>query len=126
MLVEVAVAVLHAQNRYWVQRRAGTGHLDGLWEFPGGKIETNESPREALQRELLEELGLEIEPQAAQRIDSITHTYSERTVRIHFFQIEFRTGQPAIDRPGRWVTVSELRELPTPAANQPILRLLNP
>ena len=58
----VFVRQLSGSLSFWMQKREEEGVLQGLWEFPGGKIEAGESPKEAAQREVLEEVGISIEP----------------------------------------------------------------
>ena len=57
--IEVVAAILHRDEAYFATQR-GYGEFEGMWEFPGGKIETDESPEEALKREIQEELGIDI------------------------------------------------------------------
>ena len=72
--VEVAVAVLLKQGRVWIQKRRGTGHLDGFWEFPGGKVLSGEEPLQAVLREVSEETGFELPARSAQPLQSLDHT----------------------------------------------------
>ena len=57
--IEVVAAIIQKENQYFATQR-GYGEFDGMWEFPGGKIEPGESPEDALKREIQEELGIDI------------------------------------------------------------------
>ncbi|MBQ7585008.1 MAG: NUDIX domain-containing protein, partial [Desulfovibrionaceae bacterium] len=99
----------------------------GFWEFPGGKCQPNEDPKEALRRELEEELGLK-----AQNIVpwlSLEHEYVSEgfKVRLHFFHVKSYLGDPqALEgQVLRWLTPKEALKLPFLAADQTILTRLN-
>ncbi|HEX8793100.1 MAG TPA: (deoxy)nucleoside triphosphate pyrophosphohydrolase [Polyangiaceae bacterium] len=93
--VVVAAAVMIEDGRVLLtQRKSGT-HLEGAWEFPGGKVEAGEDPREALVRELREELG--IETAAGEIVDVTFHRYEEarKAVLLLFFEANRTAGSPA-------------------------------
>ena len=73
----VALALRDGKGRWLMHRRPADKHHGGLWEFPGGKVETGETPRNALVREIEEELGLVIEPAANQPLGG-----EERALRV--------------------------------------------
>lgn len=105
------------------QRRPGT-HMAGQWEFPGGKRLEVESAFDALQRELCEELALEVT--AAERFIVIEHAYSDRHVSLDTWLVTAFAGQP-IGREGqqlRWVVPEELLEAGLLAADEPIVEAL--
>lgn len=125
MTVEVAAGVLcNAQGQVLVSQRHATAHLPGTWEFPGGKLEPGETPQQALLRELNEELGVEV--LAAQPLITITHRYSEKTVRLHVFDVLRWQGEPQSceQQALQWVSDSQLQGLDMPAADTPILKAL--
>jgi A/G-specific adenine glycosylase len=123
--VRGAVVVLREGDRWLVQRRAPTGLLGGLWEFPGGKIEPSETPEEAARRELREETGLAAGPLHSRGV--VRHGYSHFTVELHVFEGSPRDGHRNRAAPGRrWVTRSQLLRLPIPKATEKIVRLLGP
>ncbi|MGI0071813.1 MAG: A/G-specific adenine glycosylase [Thermoplasmata archaeon] len=121
--VRGAVVALRERGRWLVQRRAPTGLLGGLWEFPGGKIEAGERPRDAAVRELAEETGRRPGPLVYRGV--VRHGYSHFTVELHVFE-----GAPAVSAPRsrrtgqRWVTLGELGRLPIPKGTEKIARLL--
>ncbi len=122
--LEIALAVAVRQGRALVARRSPDAHLGGLWEFPGGKIESGEEPAEAARRELREEAGLEggsLEP-----LTLFVHSYPDRTVRLHAFLIREPAGEVRVDgdREWAWLAREELLAVPMPEANAAILRAL--
>ncbi|MFU8878698.1 MAG: Nudix family hydrolase [Wenzhouxiangellaceae bacterium] len=123
--IEVSAAVLRDERgRVLLSRRLPGHHLAGMWEFPGGKIDPGESPEQALARELAEELDIRIGP--CRPLVSVTHTYSEKTVRLRLFEVHSFEGTPrgvegqAIE----WVEPSAMAGLEMPAADRPLVRLL--
>jgi 8-oxo-dGTP diphosphatase len=123
--VVVAAAVIVEEGRVLLtQRKAGT-HLAGAWEFPGGKVESGEDPREALRRELREEIG--IEAKVGEVVDVTFHRYEEadKAVLLLFFEAAREAGSPevqAIDVAAfKWATREELRMEDFPPADVAVL-----
>ena len=89
--IVVTAAVIERDGKLLITRRQQGVHLEGLWEFPGGKCDDGESLRACLERELREELdvGATIGPE----IFTTTHAYPERSVELHFFECEI-SGTP--------------------------------
>ena len=125
--VVAAVIVSADQQQIFISRRADHLHQGGFWEFPGGKVETDESPESALARELFEELDIRIE--TAQPYMQVEHDYPDKQVFLDIWQVDSFTGT-ARGKEGqecRWVSLQELlieqpeRLFHFPAANQPIL-----
>ena len=81
--VIVVAAVVEVEGRFLLTRRQPGTHLEGCWEFPGGKRHDGETLEQALAREIREELGARI--LAASEVFSTSHDYPERTVELHFF-----------------------------------------
>jgi 8-oxo-dGTP diphosphatase len=96
----------------------------GRWEFPGGKIEIDESPRQALARELREELGVEV--QAAQPLGQFTYAYPDRSVEIELWLVTQFAGQPqGLDGQAlHWVTLDELAARDLLEADRPMIEPL--
>ncbi|MFQ5488392.1 MAG: Nudix family hydrolase [Gammaproteobacteria bacterium] len=121
--LHVAVAVISdAEGRILVARRPPHVHQGGLWEFPGGKVESGESTRQALRREILEELDLEVH--GARPLIRVCHDYPGRAVLLDVWRVTDHEGV-ACGREGqalRWVAPAELGGLAFPAANLPIVR----
>lgn len=122
--VEVALAVALRSGKVLVARRREGSHMEGLWEFPGGKIESGESPGEAASRELLEETSLE--GSAGEPLTVFVHSYPDRQLRMHAFLFRDPEGEVRIDddRPWEWTAPDALASLPMPEANRSILKAL--
>jgi len=119
-LVHVAVGViLNADRKVLITRRAQHAHQGGLWEFPGGKIETGESLTDALTRELREELGIVIGRTSA--LLEVRHDYGDKTVLLDVHVVWEFSGEahPLEDQPLAWVAPQELDRYAFPAANLP-------
>jgi len=129
--IEVAVAVIlrraDRETLALVNRRSPDAHLPGLVEFPGGKVEPGESPRSAAVRELTEETGIRIAPDALQSLVTVLHDYPDRTVHLHaFVGLIGQEGRDASHESSeaQWIPAARLRLLPMPAANAAILDAL--
>jgi 8-oxo-dGTP diphosphatase len=121
----VAAGILRdAAGRILITERLCDGPFNGLWEFPGGKIGDEESPVEALQRELAEELGIQVT--ASQPYLNLHHEYPDRTVDLEFFLVTEWNGEPAgLEGQGvRWVTPSELDATELLPADAPVLEAI--
>jgi len=120
--VNVAVAVLRRDGdvKILARRRRQNEKLPGLWEFPGGKIESGETPAQAAAREVREEMGGD--PKGLTLIRIQEHDYPDRTVRIHVFEGTFEHDPAPPDGAAwAWVTPAELARLPIPPANRKIV-----
>ena len=102
------------------RRRKGT-HLAGLWEFPGGKLEAGESLSEALQREIKEELDIEI--LTHRPLIQISHSYPEKQVFLDVHLVNTWQGSPAgvEGQQIAWVAAEEIDDYPLPPADKPIV-----
>lgn len=111
------------------QRPKGRSH-EGLWEFPGGKVEPGETLEAALIRELHEELSLVVpSTQSCRFWRTVEHDYPQQSVILHFFHITDFTGEPVSNdgQSFRWVTPAEARALPFLKADRPLLdELISP
>jgi len=122
--VLVAVAVIISENQILLSRRHEASHQGGKWEFPGGKVELNETVEQALVREIEEELGLQVIKQEPFIV--VEHDYVDKRVRLDVRIVSEFNGKPD-GKEGqliRWVTVLELLDLDFPAANAPIVKNL--
>lgn len=119
----VAAVIMRDDTILCAQRKAG-GELSLKWEFPGGKVEPGESHREALEREIDEELGLCI--QADQHIHTVEHRYSAFSISLHAYRATVRSGVPVCTEhlAVRWLRVDELHTLDWAPADIPIMELL--
>lgn len=123
-VIEVSAGLVFRDGKLLITQRPAGGHLAGLWEFPGGKREPGESFEQALHRELMEELGIEVE--IRQLIESVTHRYPEKTVQLQFFQCAWKQNEPrAIGCPAfAWIARDELSAYQFPAADGHLLERL--
>jgi 8-oxo-dGTP diphosphatase len=121
----VAAGILHdAGGRVLITERLCDGPFDGLWEFPGGKIGGDESPGEALKRELAEELGIEVTD--LRPFMELHHEYPDRIVDLEFFVVSAWNGEPeGLEGQGlRWVSINELDEAELLPADGPVVARL--
>ena len=123
MNIVVSAAVIEDHGRYFVTRRQRGVHLEGYWEFPGGKCEEGESLVDCLRRELKEELGAEVT--IGDEILTVTHEYPDRQVELHFLSCAFLNApMPLLGQEMRWVPREELHELPFPPADEVLIARL--
>src|SRR5262245_34601302 len=122
--VLVAAGVLERDGRILAARRKKGSHLEGRWEFPGGKVEPGESPEEGLVRELEEEIGVTVRPRGI--LEVVFHRYPEKSVLLLFYRCELIEGEPrAVECDEvRWVPVAELPSLDWAPADVPFIRKL--
>lgn len=121
---DVTAAVVRENGRVLIAQRPPEGLLGGLWEFPGGKVEAGETLAAALQREMREELGLEIA--VDEPIVMVKHGYTHFKITLHAFACRLITGQPQAlgVADWRWVTLDELDAFPFPRTDQKIIAAL--
>jgi len=119
----VVAAVIEESGTFLLTRRQKGAHLAGLWEFPGGKVDEGETHEGALQREIREELDVEIS--VGDLVLHVTHEYEDRTVALYFHACALRgTPRPVLGQQMRWVPRQELAALGFPAADEALIRLL--
>lgn len=120
--IEAAIALIPKEGRWFLQRRdPASAVLPGLWEFPGGKLEAGEVPIQTLRRELAEELAWE--PERVVPLPVLVAGDAQRELRLHPFRCEGASRLGTVLAWG-WFTAEEIRRLPIPPANGPLLRLL--
>ncbi len=123
--IEVAAGLVFREGKLLITQRYANAHLGGLWEFPGGKRHADETFEQCLARELQEELGIEVE--VGPLIESLTHSYPEKSVHLRFFHCRWLKHEPrALGCPDfRWVTPGELKDYQFPAADARLLDRLS-
>lgn len=132
-LVHVAVAVIRDEKgRVLIARRPESVHQGGKLEFPGGKVEAGESVQQALQRELYEELGIQVDATTMQPLIKIHHHYADKSVCLDVWQVLAFSGEVAdkdgLGKEGQpifWFEARSLVPKDFPAANAPIITALN-
>lgn len=122
-VVAVVAAIVEDHDRFLLTRRQAGVHLAGLWEFPGGKIDAGESHQEALERELREELDVQIE--VRDPLFNTRHAYPDRIVELTFYRCALKgSPRPMLGQQMRWVPRSELASLGFPPADTELIALL--
>jgi 8-oxo-dGTP diphosphatase len=123
--IDVAVAlILNPRNEILIARRQSHQHQGGLWEFPGGKREGDEDGFTTLQREIEEEVGLQI--QSAEPFQQIAHDYGDKQVLLDIWLVSDYQGN-AVGREGqeiKWADCASLNAATFPAANHEIIEAL--
>jgi len=122
--IDVAAALVFREGKLLVTQRYQGAHLGGLWEFPGGKREPNETFEQCLVRELKEELGIKV--QVLDLIESLTHVYPQKTVNLKFFSCRWLKNEPqALGCPAfAWISQRELDSYEFPDADARLLSRL--
>jgi 8-oxo-dGTP diphosphatase len=121
--VVVTAAVVERDGRFLVTRRPRGTHLEGCWEFPGGKCDTDEGLETCLCREIVEELDSQV--RVDEEIYSVSHTYPERVVELHFFRCELLgEPRPLLGQEMQWVPREHLTSLEFPPADAGLIQLL--
>lgn len=134
--IEVAAGIICCEDEVLLALRADDQHQGGLWEFPGGKIETDETAEQALVRELKEELGVDADDISL--FQQLDYDYPDKHVSLLFYwvrQFGFagKTNLDAKQALGtlgaegqrlQWVRVTQLNQYQFPAANQPVVDAL--
>ena len=121
--MHVVAAVIEVDARVLVTRRLRGTHLEGLWEFPGGKIDPGETHDAALRREIREELDADVD--VGPLVLATAHDYPERRVHLYFYRCTLTTTlRPMLGQEARWVPRAELGTLEFPAADAELLALL--
>ncbi|MDD9811767.1 MAG: NUDIX domain-containing protein [Gammaproteobacteria bacterium] len=125
--LHVAVGVLRRGRRYLVQRRAPGTPCAGQWEFPGGKVEAGESTRDALARELAEELGVAASPLCARPLLKLPFDYAHARVWLEVFVVDEFAGEASgmEGQQTRWRTLDEIRGMHVLAAVPAIVDALS-
>ncbi len=126
LLLVVAVALIDADGRVLIAQRPEGKTLAGLWEFPGGKVETGERPEAALIRELAEELGIDVKEACLAPHTFASHAYPDFHLLMPLYVCRRWQGLVAA-REGqalKWVWPADLRSYPMPPADAPIIPAL--
>jgi len=125
-ITHVAVAiVVNSEGEILISRRPEGVHLEGFWEFPGGKLEQDETVFTAIQRELAEETGIQIK--SGRQLIKVLHEYPEKTVKLDTWLIKDWSGlaEGLEGQEVRWVGRNELINYKFPEADRPIISALN-
>ena len=126
IMLVVAAALIDADGRVLVQQRPPGKQMAGLWEFPGGKVEPEEVPEAALVRELAEELGIVVRPEALTPLTFASQALGDRHLLLLLYLCQKWSGDPrALDATAlAWHAPSALRDLDMPPADLPFIGAL--
>jgi 8-oxo-dGTP diphosphatase len=123
-VIEVVAAIIEREGRYLIARRSPGKHLEGFWEFPGGKIEDGETPEESLRREMREEFGVHAD--VGGYVGDNVHDYGSKIIRLLAYQVSV-TGdllQSTDHDRIEWVRLEEMRDYPLAEADIPLLECI--
>lgn len=123
-VVHVAVGVIVRQQQVLLALRSNKQHQGGKWEFPGGKVEPDETVAQALTRELLEEVAINVTETSS--FMQLEYAYPEKTVLLDIYLVTDFTGEPhgLEGQPLQWVNIADLSSIKFPDANRPIVERL--
>ncbi|BCR35714.1 (deoxy)nucleoside triphosphate pyrophosphohydrolase [Mariniplasma anaerobium] len=123
--IEVVAAIIKKDNTYFCAQRSDHGELAKKWEFPGGKIEKGETHKEALEREILEELNTKIEVKTF--LLTINHQYKGFNLILHAYRCEVIEGNLELSEhlAFKWATIDEMKKMEFSAADIPVLDYLS-
>ncbi|MBZ9611354.1 8-oxo-dGTP diphosphatase MutT [Rheinheimera maricola] len=123
-VIHVAVGVIVRQQQILLALRGSKQHQGGKWEFPGGKVEADETAQQALIRELYEEVAITVTQ--SDSLMQLEYAYPEKTVLLDIYLVTAFDGEPhgREGQPLRWVDIAELDSIELPDANQPIVQRL--
>lgn len=126
LVLVAACALVDRDDRVLLARRPRGKAMAGLWEFPGGKFEPGETPEEALLRELEEELAVRTEASCLAPLSFASHAYDDFHLLMPLYICRKFEGIP-VSREGqalKWVRAADLRAYPMPAADEPLIPVL--
>ncbi len=123
-IVNVVIAIIRNGDSIFIQKRTSNDFLGGFWEFPGGKVEKNESLRSALKREVMEETGIKIKKIC--KFISIEHSYDDFTVHLHCFLAQCCNGKKYLlnKKESKWVKKRDLKSYNFPPASLKLIKAL--
>jgi len=122
---QVTAGVICRQGKVLIARRPKGSHLEGYWEFPGGKQEKGESLENCLEREIEEELGLRV--RADQYLLTVNHDYGSRHISLHFFFCSLLEGEARATEGQeiKWVNSVDLKKYHFPPPDKKVIEILS-
>jgi len=126
LVLVVACALIDADNRILLAQRPEGKSMAGLWEFPGGKVEPDEIPEQALIRELNEELGVETKTACLAPLTFASHEYDDfhLLMPLYICRRWWGTARSKEEQALKWVRAKNLRDYPMPEADLPLIPAL--
>ncbi len=122
--VVIGIIFNNTRDRVLLSIRASNLNQSGLWEFPGGKLEAGETILQGLRRELFEETDINVE--SAHHLLKLDHDYGDICIRLHAWVVDSWSGVPrgVEGQKVEWIPVENLAEIPFPAANKRLIRVI--
>lgn len=122
--IDVTAAVIRKNGNVLIAQRASGQHLEGLWEFPGGKIENGETPEACLKRELFEEFGIDVS--IGRFIAESCFCYNHKNIWLLAYEVEYLDGNFSLNAHSQisWVGLDQLANYSFAPADIPILEEL--
>jgi 8-oxo-dGTP diphosphatase len=126
LVLVVAAALTDAQGRVLIAQRPAGKRMAGLWEFPGGKVERNERPEQALIRELKEELDVVVAPDDLEPLAFASHAYADFHLLMPLYHVRRWAGAPVAHEHAAlaWARPEELASYPMPPADEVLVKRL--
>ena len=123
LVLVAACALVDADGRVLIAQRPEGKSMAGLWEFPGGKVEADETPEQTLIRELKEELAIEVNAACLAPLTFTSHAYPDFHLLMPFYVCRRWEGmvRPREGQKVTWVRPNRLREYPMPPADEPLI-----
>ncbi len=124
-MAQVSIGIVRRNDKLLITRRKLDGLLGGLWEFPGGKVEENETASDACIREIQEETGIQAEVDSF--LTRVFHEYTHFKIEMDVFYCNYISGEIKLKGPIdlKWVKLEELEKYPFPRANLKFIPLIN-
>jgi 8-oxo-dGTP diphosphatase len=126
LVLVVAVALVDPDGRVLLAQRPEGKSMAGLWEFPGGKVETGETPEQALIRELSEELAIAVKEACLAPLTFASHTYAAFHLLMPLYVCRRWDGTPTARHHAalKWVRPRDMRDMAMPEADLPLIPML--
>lgn len=126
LVLVAACALIDSDGRVLIAQRPSDKEMAGLWEFPGGKIETGERPEDCLIRELKEELGIAVKEPCLAPFTFASHSYTDFHLLMPLYVCRRWEGTPMAREHSalKWVRPRDLSQYPMPAADMPLIPML--
>ena len=123
-MIDVVAGIIKREDKILIARRKPGSHLEGHWEFPGGKVEEGEKPEQTLVRELKEELAIETKTEAF--VAESVFDYGSKTIRLRAYWSSYLGGEIALDSHDKiqWVPLPLIETFKLAPADIPILKAL--
>lgn len=121
-LIEVTAAILIKDNRLLIAQRKSKDKLPSKWEFPGGKIENDETPEECLKREIKEEFGIDVS--VGEFLGESVYHYDHISIRLLAYRTFWNTGEIKLKahQSIRWVTINQIDQFDFLPADIPFVQ----